>query len=283
VNKQILILVICGVLLAVGLYVFGRTKSSPSAMAMPLGAMTGGHAMPGNTSTADFGAVLKIAHNDLPATKLDSLKLLDDQLKAAPNNQAVLKLLVKFWAFNGNPAVAGKYLSDIAQNSGSAKDWSNAGDAFNITFQQTNDSIIRIFAVQQAIVCYKNAVDKDSTNLNNQVKLAQCYVDGSGDVMNGVLILKGLEQKEPDNVDVNLLLGRLDIESGQLDKALPRLEKLVKSHPTVAEAYFYLGMAYKASGKTDKALQTFEECRKMITDPNGQKQIDNIIQQLKNS
>jgi Flp pilus assembly protein TadD len=84
-------------------------------------------------------------------------------------------------------------------------------------------------------------------------------------------------------VEVNLLLGRLDIESGQLDKAVPRLEKLVKNSPSETEAYFYLGMAYKASGKTEKAIQTFEKCRKMVTDPDAQKQIDNIIQQLKNS
>jgi tetratricopeptide (TPR) repeat protein len=282
VNKLRWILIICGVFLVAGLYVFGRTKSIPTGgVTLSMGAMSGGHAGP--DAEVNFDAVLKIARNNLPATKLDSLKLLDDRLKESPDKKEVIKSLIKFWSGNGEPAVAGKYLMDIADKTGDSKDWSIAGDVFNITFQQTNDSIIRIFAVQQAIVCYKNAITKDSSNLNNQVKLAQCYVDGNGDVMNGVLILKGLEKKEPDNLQVNLLLGRLDIESGQIDKAVPRLEKLVKNHPSETEAYFYLGMAYKASGKMDKALQTFEKCRKMVTDPDAQKQIDNIIEQLKKS
>jgi tetratricopeptide (TPR) repeat protein len=281
VNKLRWILIGCGVFVVTGLYVFGRVKSYPSAVSMPMGAMTGGHAAP--VSSVDFNAVLTIARNNLPGPKLDSLKLLANQLKESSNKEDVLHALVKFWNSNNEPAVASEYLMDIADNTGSEKDWSNAGDAFNITFQQTNDTIIRIFAVKQSIECYKNAIAKDSSNLNNQVKLAQCYIDGSGDVMNGVLLLKGLEKKEPDNLEVNLLLGRLDIESGQLDKAVPRLEKLVENNPTESRAYFYLGMAYKASGKTDKAIQAFEKCRKMVTDPDGQKQIDNIIQQLKNS
>ena len=270
-NKLRWILIICGVFVVAGLYVFGRVKSYPSAVPMPMGAMTGGHVAP--VSSVDFNAVLTIARNDLPESKQDSLKLLDNQLKESYNNESVLHALVKFWSGNNEPAVAGKYLMNIAGNTGSAKDWSNAGDVFNITFQQTNDTIIRIFAVKQAIECYKNAIAKDSSNLNNQVKLAQCYVDGNGDVMNGVLLLKGLEKKEPDNVEVNLLLGRLDIESGQLDKAVPRLEKLVKNNPSESEAYFYLGMAYKASGKTEKAIQTFEKCRKMIDQPEGQNKL----------
>src|SRR4030095_15407641 len=137
------------------------------------------------------------------------------------------------------------------------------------------------YAVDQAINSYQRLQKLDSANLNYPIREAVCYIDGKGQVMQGVAILKEVERKDPNNRDMNLILGRLAVISGQFDKAIERLERLIKMDPSNAEAYFHLAGAYQAVGRKEDAIKALEHCKSLVSDPDFSAQIDSYINQIK--
>jgi tetratricopeptide (TPR) repeat protein len=195
----------------------------------------------------------------------------------------MLAALGEKWTKTGNIIVAGKYLEDAASITNNAETWEKAATRFFMGFNSAADTLAKIFAVQEAIKCYEQLRALDSTNMIYPVREALCYIDGQGQVMQGVTLLKQVEKKDPDNKDMNLILGRLAVVSGQYDKAVTRLERLVKMDPKNAEAYFHLAEAYRALGRKDDAIKTLEHCKSLVHDEDFNAQIDSYINQIKNS
>ena len=99
--------------------------------------------------------------------------------------------------------------------------------------------------------------------------------------MQGVQRLLKITEKDPNNLQANLMLGRLSVTSGQYDKAVARLEKVVAQAPENTEALYFLAEAYKGHGDTEKAIKTFERCKQLVNDPAFSKEIDNYINSFK--
>jgi predicted Zn-dependent protease len=98
------------------------------------------------------------------------------------------------------------------------------------------------------------------------------------------MLLKQVEKVQPDHEFMNITLGRLALVSGQFDKAVVRLEKLIKLYPTNLEAYYYLSEAYRALGKKDQAISCLQDAKKyFLKVPEAQEQIDKLIQNIKQS
>jgi cytochrome c-type biogenesis protein CcmH/NrfG len=87
--------------------------------------------------------------------------------------------------------------------------------------------------------------------------------------MQGVGMLKKVEQVEPNNRRMLLYLGILSMQSGQTDKAVDRFEKLTKLPADGDKSYpyyfRYLGQAYMATNQPEKALSAFQEYKKYIS------------------
>ena len=62
---------------------------------------------------------------------------------------------------------------------------------------------------------------------------------------------------------MNLILGRLAVVSGQYDKATARLEKLIKTNPDNAEAYYNLAKALKAKGKKLESAAAYRKAAEL--------------------
>lgn len=67
----------------------------------------------------------------------------------------------------------------------------------------------------------------------------------------------------PVEVDYSIAL----YYNGETDKAIARVEKVVKANPEFAPAYFNLGIFYEALGQADKALASFKKY--LVLDPTG--------------
>jgi cytochrome c-type biogenesis protein CcmH/NrfG len=55
----------------------------------------------------------------------------------------------------------------------------------------------------------------------------------------------------------------------------------LKTDPKNREALFFLAQAYEGKGDKAKAIQLFEECKKVVDDPSFSKEIDQKINLLK--
>lgn len=230
-----------------------------------------------------FESILEKAKGTLSAPQLTRVNELESEISAAGTGEKI-KLygqLGETWATTGNVLVGGKYYAEAAAVSGKKEDYEKAADFLYFGFPTTTDSMARVFGAQQAIEVFRNLYAIDSSRTDYLIREAVCYIEGLGNVMQGVTILKKVEAKEPDNPEMNLILGRLAVVSGQFDKAIARLEKLTQLDATNAEAYYHLAEAYQAVGKNEEAVKSLEACRRLVNDPAFAAQIDQYIQQIK--
>ncbi|MBX7107411.1 MAG: tetratricopeptide repeat protein [Chitinophagales bacterium] len=280
---QQIILLLTGAALVAVLYVFGITKAPKKPEAAMPGAM---EAMASSgSSTIDFQSILDKAMTTLPEKLRDSVAMAALSLEKVRGETEKVKALQSLgddWTKTGNIIVAGRYYADAAAINNDIKLWEAAADRFFMGFPTAADSLVRMYAVQEAIRCYDQLRKLDSSNMTYPVREAICYVDGQGQIMQGVTLLKAVEKKDPDNKDMNLILGRLSVVSGQYDKAVARLEHLVKTDPGNAEAYFHLAEAYRALGRKEDAIKALETCKSLVKDDDFRAQIDSYINQIKN-
>lgn len=241
----------------------------------------------GNTSAAsvEFSSILEKAKGTLNDGQRDSIESLELQLKKVRGDKekaAMIGTIARTWEKTGNVLVAGKYFAETASITGDKSTFEKSANLFYTGFPTTSDSLARIFGAQEGVKAFQQLARMDSTNLSYPIHEAVCYIDGLGQVMQGVSVLRSVEQKDPDNKEVNLILGRLAVVSGQYDKAIIRLKKVTKLDPTNAEAYFHLAEAYRAVGRKEDAIKSLEQCKLMVKDPAFSAQIDAYIKQIKN-
>ncbi len=280
--KQI-ILLFAGVILVASLFYFGKTiepvKTEAIMPAMP-GAMQAS-----SNNTVDFEAILPKAKKILTASALDSIEVLEQllkQVRGETEKSSMLNRIGASWERTGNILVAGSYYMKEYEITGDINTLKKAADLFYTGFPTTTDSSAKVFGAQEGAKAFAQLAKEDSNQLDYQVKEAICNIDGFGNIMAGVVLLKGVERKDSTNEQMNLILGRLAVVSGQYDKATVRLEKLTKSHPENAEAWFHLAEAYRATGNKSGAIKALEQCKKLVDDPAFAKQIDDYIIQFKN-
>ena len=100
--------------------------------------------------------------------------------------------------------------------------------------------------------------------------------------MKGILKLRELADKNPENEYVAYQLGMLSFQSGQHEKAVARYRKVIELNPKNVNAWFYLAQSLLQLGKKDEALKavnsglplakeddtkaSFEELKKQLTE-----------------
>jgi cytochrome c-type biogenesis protein CcmH/NrfG len=157
----------------------------------------------------------------------------------------------------------------------------NAGDVLVSAYKSTEDSVILNNLITFALRSYEDAVLKDGNDVDLKIKLADAYVQGSQEPMKGIGILRQLSDSLPDNVPVLLALGRLSIQSGQYDKAKERLQKILQLEPQNTEALYFLAITEAQLGHDDEAIRLFEMCKLLVNNIEFNKEIDEIVKNLK--
>jgi cytochrome c-type biogenesis protein CcmH/NrfG len=173
--------------------------------------------------------------------------------------------------------MSAKYKADLAKLENTEKSLTFASQYFIDLYTIEQDTALKVWQAAQAAELLEKAVAINSSNISAKVKLAQSYTDGTGETMKGVLMLREVAQADPSNLAAGITLGRLAVQSGQFDKAITRLEKLLIAHPENTEAMYFLAESYKGQGNTAKAKELFNECKKIVNNPNFTKEIDDYI------
>jgi Flp pilus assembly protein TadD len=76
-------------------------------------------------------------------------------------------------------------------------------------------------------------------------------------------------------------MGMLSIQSGQYDRAIERLDQLLKVNPKHVQGNLLLGVAYLESGNKRKAREQFEKVKLLDTDPSVHAAADSYLKDLK--
>jgi len=135
----------------------------------------------------------------------------------------------------------------------------------------------------KAIECYNQAVKLDTNDLEAATMLGTCYVEGSSQPMDGIMLLRKVVSRDSAYVDAQVQLGLFAIQSGQTDKALERFNKILKIKPDYIQAYIYLGQIYADMGKKEQAIEMLELYMKKSNDNTINQQVEQFINELKNT
>ena len=103
----------------------------------------------------------------------------------------------------------------------------------------------------------------------------------SSSPMQGINMLMEVLKADPQNESALFNLGMLSIQSGQNEKAVERLETLVKINPNHTQAQLLLGIAWMNLGDKTKARAQFEKVKQMDKDPAVQATVDSYLKDLK--
>lgn len=233
---------------------------------------------------ASFDSIVAGSRMQLPKTAADSVKTIENELTAIRDSSqmaAVFTRLSGVWKRNHMPHPAAHYLAKAAKLENSEKKLTFAGQIFLRLMEEEHSPSMQAWEAGEAVSCLEQSLKLDPDNEEAKLALATGYIQGTGEPMRGVQILLAITREKPDDVPANMLLGRMSIQSGQLDKAIARFETVLKVEPENKEALYFLAQAYEGKGNKVKAIEMLEKCKRVVNNPEFSRDIDAKISTLK--
>ena len=122
-------------------------------------------------------------------------------------------------------------------------------------------------------------------NPNNDstiIGLGSTYFFGvPGAPMEGILKIRAIADKDPNNVFAQFMLGYGGMVSGQTDKAAERFKKVLELDPSNTESIFLLAELYEKAGNNNEAKVWYEKGLKAVKNPELIKALEEKIKTLK--
>ncbi|MEL6987301.1 MAG: hypothetical protein AAGK97_05675, partial [Bacteroidota bacterium] len=176
----------------------------------------------------------------------------DDSLRIS-----YLKNLSSEWYNMKEYAIAGKYAFDVAEKTDTEEAWSIAGSTFAIGAKNYSDQKKKDYCTNNAIQAFENAASINPENINHRLNIGLCLTDNprKENPMEGVQMLLELNKKYPESIPVLIQLARLGMKTGQFEKAVQRLNKVLSLDENNKRANCMIVDAYSAlNDKVNAAL-----------------------------
>jgi tetratricopeptide (TPR) repeat protein len=196
---------------------------------------------------------------------------------------AVLDQMGRFWDQAGLPAAAAIWFEKKSALLKSEQSYLDAAYRYFDAFKMTEDSLFRTLMVKKAMENYQLVLDKNPSNLNAKTDLGVSYAEGSAEPMKGIMLLREVVSADPNHEMAQFNLAMLSIKSGQLDKAIDRLNTVLKINSKRVDVYFYLGQVYASSGDNAKAIESYNNFVTKTDDPNAAAEVKKMITALEKS
>lgn len=204
-----------------------------------------------------------------------------DMLKASGGSKtALLQKLSDSWLELGQPSIASDYLRTLADNEPTYDNYMRAGSAMRSLIDFEPDDNLRVNLVYGARYCYETAEKLKPGDLEARIGVAAVLVSGSSQPMEGIMMLRTLDAENPDNVAVNLELGKFSVMSGQFDKAKERFDKVLQKDSLNLQARYMIAQSLLGMQDTAAAVVQLEKLKSLTTDKTLIDQVDNEIHNL---
>ena len=227
----------------------------------------------------------------LSASQVINLGKLENSVtRGDANSQLIISntQLANFWkdsAKSFEPYVY--YLSEAAKLDKSEKNLTFAAQLILDNLRAEQDEVKLNWKTEQAIALFEKAIELYPNNDDLKVGLGSCYVLGKGRVGGPEETMKGIQQllsvvrKDSNNMKAQMMLGVGGYVSGQYDKAIERLQKVVKAQPNNEEAVAFLADTYAAKGDKAEAIKWYTLSKRLVNDPHYSQEVDERIKTLR--
>jgi tetratricopeptide (TPR) repeat protein len=284
VKKQQFILVGSGLALLLLIYFFGNTTAPEKQQA----AAKGGDAAP--PKKIDAAVIVAAAKQKLSTARQAYVAGLESAVVRGDVKEQQIKVyqqLAGFWRDSVHFFEPYAYYTGAAAKlENSEKSLTFAARQFLNELKGTNQPAVKQWMADEAKDLFEKALVINPANDSSKIGLGSCYIFGStaGDpqeVMTGIQKILEVARKDSTNMYAQLMLGIGGVVSGQLDKAVERLKKVVGKEPANLEAVFMLAEAYERKGDNTSAAYWYEAGKKYVSNPQMVEEINTRIKTLK--
>ena len=179
------------------------------------------------------------------------------------------------------------YLAEAAKLDKSEKNLTFAAQLILDNLRNETDEAKINWKAEQAIALFEQAIEVNPDNDELKIGLGSCYVFGKGriggpaETMKGIQKLLEVVRRDSTNMRAQLVLGVGGYISGQYDKAIDRLSKVIKAQPENLEAVAFLADTYAAKGDKAEAIKWYTISKRMANNPDYSQEVDDRIKQMR--
>ena len=276
--KKQIILVATGILLVVALFFLGKTVSDTKPVAtMPVQ----------KTQGFDIEKFISKEKNNLTVTQLNFLSQIEDSTASSTNKISAYNSLAAFWKDSIHLFEPFAYYTEAsAKLDNSEKSLTFAAQIFLEGLRGEDDLAKVEWESGEAISLYEKALALNPENDDLKIELASCYIYGKGrsgdpqETMKGIQQLLSVVRKDSTNMKAQMVLGVGGYVSGQYDKAIARLKKVVTAQPDNFEAIAFLADTYAAQGNKAEAIKWYTVSKSLSNNPDYNNEVDKRIKTL---
>lgn len=258
---------------------FGKTVNPAKPSIAPIAATE-------NIVTLNFNEVLLNAKQALSETQKKYLQALESK-NNKPETTAkieVFKQLAIFWRDSGKvyePYLF--YTAEAAKLENSEKSLTFAAQQFTSSLLDVADPSIQNWLATNAKVLFEKALAINPNNDSSKIGLGACYILGnvSNNPMEGILPVREIATKNPDNIYAQMILGLGGKKSGQLDKAIERFLIIVQKQPNNLSGILNLAECYELKKDKINAKIWYLKASGLIDNVEIKKEIQKRINEIK--
>lgn len=189
-------------------------------------------------------------------------------------------LIGRVWHDQKNRIMASYYVGNSGLLDNSEKKLTFASHLISEDITTENDPGIRKMMFDMGMRCYDQLIAAQPQNQDLKIDQAILIIDGSGEVMKGVGQLLALTEENPNNKRAQMVLGKMAIQSKQLDKAIERADNILKIDSKSLEAYLLKSQAYEMQGDLESVKKIMLEAKAMMNNPEFSKDVDKYLSEL---
>ena len=279
--KKQLIIAIGGLALVVLLFIFGNTIAPKSKVEAPVAKAV---------KSFDILQFIGEEKKHLSASQLINLSKLENSVTRGDVNSQLITAntqLANFWKDSAKSFEPyAYYLSEAAKLDKSEKNLTFAAQLILNNLRAEQDEAKLKWKTATAVALFEKAIELNPENDDLKVGLGSCYIFGKGraggpeETMKGIQQLLSVVRKDSNNMKAHMMLGVGGFVSGQYDKAIERLQKVIKAQPDNIEAVAFLADAYAAKGDKAEAIKWYTISKRLVNDSHYSQEVDERIKGL---
>ena len=228
------------------------------------------------------------AKTALTASQKQTLLVIENQLntsKSTPDSIKVFQKLAKFWSDSAQiltPYLYYTYSGALLENSEKSLTFAAQLLVDRLTTMDAPPEIQNWMAVNAKVLLDK-ALVMNPNNDSAIINLGACYLLGdiSDNPMSGILKVKEVVDKNPNNAYGQFILGLGGKKSGQIPKAIDRFLTVIKLEPGNWEAMINLAECYELNNQKNLAIEWYLKVKELVKIPEYIKVLDQRINELK--
>ena len=224
-------------------------------------------------SSTSARALMREATDRMDARAEAEIHGLERMLDAAESDARkadVMKQLSGAWYRAGRPALAGHFAEQVAEIAPSDTAWSIAATTYSLCLRADSLSAKQqAFCEERAVPAYETAISLAPAESSHRLNLAIHLAENppADNPMRGILLLRELNEADPEDVGVLIQLGRLSLQTGQLENARKRLSEAVRVDPANRNAQCLLAEAAGRLGDAAAAAAAAQACGDLAQQP----------------